>query len=214
MRTKRKLIFKLEDKMRFGSSLKKQNTRVGSRGTVCSSVDGLLVESTSRDFGVRQPQSIAESSSFGITDTPPETLNGSLRSESMLPSICNDVVAMEYVHTTLVCTVDSQYSNTSNTNGLALTAGVDEYAFVCHDELPVIDECGSSLVVGNTHIGPLHATYIAFSVTYAGPESTSSKADNPICLLFVMMFPWWLLLMNVKPLMLLIMLRPDSLMLH
>nr|GFD05393.1 hypothetical protein [Tanacetum cinerariifolium] len=96
--------------------------REGSRGTVCSSVDGLLVQ-------------------------PASPLNGGLRYESMFPSICDDVVAMEYAHTALVCAVDSQYSNTSNTNGLALTSGVDEYAFVCHDEFPAIDECSSSPVV-------------------------------------------------------------------
>ncbi|GKA09164.1 hypothetical protein Tco_0688495, partial [Tanacetum coccineum] len=126
-----------------------------SRGTVCSFVDGFLVQSASRDFGVRQPQSIVESNSFGVTDAPPEStcrrtflgfgccvyidiamssycfvhvasLNDGLRSKSMLPSICDDDVALEYVHTTLVCAVDSKYSDTSNTNGLASTACVDE----------------------------------------------------------------------------------------
>nr|GEY44975.1 ulp1 protease family, C-terminal catalytic domain-containing protein [Tanacetum cinerariifolium] len=112
---------------------------------------------------------IVEISSFGVTDTPPEStsLNGGLRYESMFPSICDDVVAMEYAHTALVCAVDSQYSNTSNTNGLALTSASkadvcseSNLPSVCDDVFLVVigDEFQTSYVINNASNGLLNVT--------------------------------------------------------
>ncbi|GJZ74931.1 hypothetical protein Tco_0639396 [Tanacetum coccineum] len=113
MRTKRKLVFKHEDKLIPGSSLKKQNTGEGSGSIVFASVEWLLVQcvescfieqqitfvgmSTSRDVGVRQPQNVVESSLLGVIDATPEIVKADVRFKSMLPSICDDVIAMEDV---------------------------------------------------------------------------------------------------------------------
>ncbi|GJS58069.1 hypothetical protein Tco_0652853 [Tanacetum coccineum] len=98
-----------------------------------------IFELSETDFG--QPQTNVEHHLVNVTaETSDHTcLKVDVQSESMLPSVCDDVIAMEYVCTTPVHASHRQYSNVSNTNDVAVNVVFDECVFSNNFECIVVD---------------------------------------------------------------------------
>ncbi|GJS14463.1 DNA helicase [Tanacetum coccineum] len=137
----------------------------------------------------------SSANSFGVIDVVPGTVEADVRCESMVPSICGDVFVMEYVCTTPICVGESQYSNTSNIDGIGplnatcTTLGVSNSSpedgirsevllpSVCDDvvAVPVDDECGSFPDLNNILSGFLDTTHVNMSEHFKYPRASSSR---------------------------------------
>ncbi|GKA51642.1 hypothetical protein Tco_0744838, partial [Tanacetum coccineum] len=101
------------------------------------------------DFG--QPQTNVEHHLVNVAaETSDHTcLKADVQSESMLPSVCDDVIAMEYVCTTPVHASHRQYSNVSNANDVAVKVVVDECVFVSENKSAVSNQCTTPPIIND-----------------------------------------------------------------
>nr|GEU71123.1 DNA helicase [Tanacetum cinerariifolium] len=157
----------------------------GSGNGVSTSVEELLVQSVeprsseqltsidmfaSREIGVCQPRT-----SFGVIDVVPGTVEADVRCESMVPSICGDVFVMVYVCTTPIRVEESQYSNTSNIDGIGLLNAARTTLGVSNSSPEVFKDGIRCPDLNNIRTGFLDTTHVNMSEHFTYPRASSSR---------------------------------------
>ncbi|GJY04646.1 hypothetical protein Tco_0370586 [Tanacetum coccineum] len=162
-------------KLGSGSSSNKQNISEGSGNVGYAIAKG-------GEIGSGQPQTNVEYRSVNVSTQTHEhtSLKVDTQSQSAMPSICDDVLAMEHMFTTPIHASHDQYSNVSVVTHVAVN-GVDEECLFARDCCSVAaDQHTDPLITNDIPIGTLHDTQVNTTerLRVSWPAASGSGQSN------------------------------------